>query len=101
MLHGVASVQVLATAMSGFSRPASLSPVAFNIARAGARLIPLRSASLRLTAAIMPRGRRAAAQGVEAGLTTNTSGPRTGKAVAAQCSNAVQPVIFAGTLAGG
>ena len=46
MLHGVASVQVLATAMSGLARSASLSPVAFNIARAGARLIPLSSASL-------------------------------------------------------
>ncbi len=37
MLHGVASVQVLATAISGRSRSASVRPVAFNIARAGAR----------------------------------------------------------------
>src|SRR5437763_1803428 len=53
MLHGVASVQVLATAMSGLARSASLSPVAFNIARAGARLIPLSSASL-FTTSLLP-----------------------------------------------
>ena len=45
-LQGVASVQVFATAMSGFSRSASLSPVAFSIARAGARLMPFLIASL-------------------------------------------------------
>ena len=45
-LQGVASVQVFATAMSGFSRSASLSPVAFSIARAGARLMPFFIASL-------------------------------------------------------
>ena len=39
-LQGVASVQVFATAMSGFSRSASLSPVAFSIARAGRALCP-------------------------------------------------------------
>ena len=58
MLHGVTSVQVLATAMSGLSRSASVSPVAFNIARAGARLIPFSSASLRLTARRLYHARR-------------------------------------------
>src|SRR5450432_4002812 len=46
-LQGVASVQVLATAMSGRSRSAFVRPVAFSMARAGARLIPFFSASLR------------------------------------------------------
>jgi hypothetical protein len=36
-LQGITSVQVLTTATSGRSRSSSPSPVAFNIARAGAR----------------------------------------------------------------
>ena len=48
MLHGVTSLHVLASAISGLSRSASVSPVAFSIARAGARLIPFLMASLRM-----------------------------------------------------
>ena len=48
MLHGVTSLQVFATAMSGFSRSASVRPVAFSIARAGARLMPFLIGSLRM-----------------------------------------------------
>ena len=51
----MASVQVFATAMSGFSRSASLSPVAFNIARAGARLMPFLIASLFMAGAYTTR----------------------------------------------
>src|ERR1700690_1213203 len=49
MLHGVTSDQVFATAISGFSRSASVSPVAFSIARAGARLMPFLMESLRMS----------------------------------------------------
>ena len=46
MLQGPISVQVLAMAISGFSRSSSLRPVALNMARAPARLTPPTSVRL-------------------------------------------------------
>jgi hypothetical protein len=48
-LQGVTSLQVFATATSGRARSASVRPVAFNIARAGARATPFFIASLRMS----------------------------------------------------
>ena len=47
IVQGITSVHVLTTATSGRSRSASVRPVPFNIARAGARDGPFFSASLR------------------------------------------------------
>ena len=46
-LHGIVSIQVVATPTSGFARSSSVKPTAFSIARAGARSTPSVSAALR------------------------------------------------------
>ena len=45
-LHGIVSIQVVATPTSGFARSSSVKPTAFSIARAGARSTPSVSAAL-------------------------------------------------------
>ena len=39
-LHGIVSIQVVATPIRGFARSSSVKPIAFSIARAGARSGP-------------------------------------------------------------
>ncbi len=46
-LHGIVSIQVVATPTSGFARSSSVKPTAFSIARAGARSQPSVRAALR------------------------------------------------------
>ena len=45
-LHGIVSIHVVATPISGFARSASVKPAPFSIARAGARSTPSVSAAL-------------------------------------------------------
>ena len=45
-LHGIVSIQVVATPTSGFARSSSVKPTAFSIARAGARSTPSVNAAL-------------------------------------------------------
>ena len=45
-LHGIVSIHVVATPISGFARSSSVKPIAFSIARAGARSGPSVSAAL-------------------------------------------------------
>jgi len=45
-LHGIVSIHIEATPISGFARSSSVSPTAFSIARAGARSTPSVSAAL-------------------------------------------------------
>jgi hypothetical protein len=46
-LHGIVSIQVVATPISGRARSSSVRPIPFSIARAGARSGPSVSAALR------------------------------------------------------
>ncbi len=46
-LHGIVSIQVVATPTSGLARSSSVNPTAFSIARAGARSTPSVSFALR------------------------------------------------------
>ncbi len=56
-LHGIVSIQVVATPMIGLARSSSLKPVPFSIARAGARSGPsVMAALLRLAGSLGPYG---------------------------------------------
>ncbi len=46
-LHGIVSIHVVATPISGFARSSSVKPTPFSIARAGARSTPSVSSELR------------------------------------------------------
>ncbi len=56
-LHGIVSIQVVATPMIGLARSSSVKPVPFSIARAGARSGPsVMAALLRLAGSLGPYG---------------------------------------------